>query len=108
MAKNQAAFEASQREHVNRSNAINDTIMKGWRERNAANDIAHERFIDTINEKSNVVDPSTGQRFKVASGSNHYWMNSDGKYISTDKAAYDPNSDEAFNRQNWQKLENAD
>ncbi|MCU0750218.1 MAG: hypothetical protein MUF13_11800 [Akkermansiaceae bacterium] len=36
MAKNQAAFEASQRAHVNKSNAINEAIMSGWRERNAA------------------------------------------------------------------------
>lgn len=108
MAANQAAFEAHQRAHVNRSNAINDAIMSGWRERNAASDKAHERFIDTINEKTNVVDPSTGQRYKVDSGSNHYWMNSDGKYISTDKPAYDPNLDENLNRENWQKLQNAE
>lgn len=108
MAANQAAFEAHQRAHVNRSNAINDAIMSGWRERNAASDKAQERFIDTINEKTNVVDPTTGQSYKVDSGSNHYWMNSDGKYISTDKPTYDPNLDEGLNRQNWQKLENAD
>lgn len=108
MAANQATFEAQQRAHVNRSNAINDAIMSGWRERNAASDKAHGRFIDTINEKTNVVDPTTGQGYKVDSGSNHYWMNSDGKYISSDKPAYDPNLDETFNRQNWQKLENAE
>jgi len=108
MAANQAAFEAQQRAHVNRSNAINDAIMSGWRERNAASDKAHGQFIDTINEKTNVVDPSTGQRFKVDSGSNNYWMNRDGKYIGTDKPAYDPNLDEGLNQQNWQKLENAD
>jgi hypothetical protein len=108
MAKNQAAFEASQRAHVNKTNAINESIMSGWRERNAASDVAHGKFIDTINEKTNMVDPSSGQRYKVDSGANHYWMNSDGKYLSTDQHAYDPNSDEAVNNQNWQKLENAD
>ncbi len=108
MAANQAAFEASQRAHVNRSNAINDAIMSGWRERNAVSDKAQERFIDTINEKTNVVDPTTGQSFKVDSGSNNYWMNRDGKYISTDHSTYDPNLDELMNRQHWQKLENAE
>ncbi len=108
MAKNQAAFEAHQRAHVNRSNAINDAIMSGWRARNAASDKAHEQFIDTINEKTNVVDPSTGQRMKVDSGSNHYWMNRDGKYIGTDQPTYDPNLDEGLNKQNWQKLENTE
>jgi hypothetical protein len=108
MARNQAAFEASQRAHVNKSNAINEAIMSGWRERNAASDIAHGKFIDTINEKTNVVDPSSGQRYKVDSGSNHYWMNRDGKYLSTDQQAYDPNLDDALNNEKWQKLENAD
>ncbi len=36
LAQNQANFEASQRAHVNRTNAINDAIMSGWRERNTA------------------------------------------------------------------------
>jgi len=105
MAANQAAFEASQRAHVNRSNAINEAIMSGWRERNAVSDRAQERFVDTINERTNVVDPSTGQKYKVDSGSNHYWMNRDGKYVSTDHSTYDPNLDDAMNRENWQKLE---
>jgi hypothetical protein len=106
MAANQAAFEAHQRAHVNRSNAINDAIMNGWRARNAASDIQQERFIDTINEKSNVVDPTSGQRYKVDAGSNTYWMNRDGQYIGTDKPYYDPNLDEGLNEQNWQKLQN--
>lgn len=104
MARNQAAFEASQREFVNRSTAAHDALMAGWRERNAANDKAHERFVDTITERTKVVDPSSGQLYKVDSGYNHYWMNSDGKYLSTDKQDYDPNLDETLNKQKWQEL----
>lgn len=108
MADNQAAFEASQRAFVNRSSAINDALMSGWRERNAAGDKAQERFIDTITERSNVIDPSTGTRYKVESGSNQYWMNRDGKYIGTDNPNYDPNLDKTLNEQSWQQLKNAD
>ncbi len=104
MAQNQANFEASQRAHVNKSNAINDAIMNGWRERNAASDKAHGQFIDAITERTNVVDPNTGQRYKVSSGSNQYWMNSDGEYIGTQLHDYNPNLDDNMNNQKWQQL----
>ena len=104
MIRNQAAFEASQRAHVNRSNAINEAIMSGWRERNAASDRNHEQFIDGIYERTNVVDPSTGQGYKVAAGANQYWMNSNGEYIGTDLQDYNPNLDENMNEIRWQEL----
>lgn len=104
MAQNQASFEASQRAHVNRTNAINDAIMSGWQQRNAASDKQQEQFIDVINERTNVVDPNTGQKYKVSSGSNQYWMNSNGEYIGTKYNDYNPNLDENMNNQKWQEL----
>lgn len=104
MAQNQANFEASQRAHVNRSNAINDAIMSGWRERNAASDRNQEQFIDVINERDNVVDPNTGQKYKVAAGSNQYWMNSNGEYIGSNLQDYNPNLDKNMDQQRWQQL----
>ena len=104
MAQNQANFEASQRAFVNKSNGINDAIMNGWRERNAASDKSHEQFIDVIREQTNVSNPETGQRYKVASGANQYWMNSNGEYISSDKHDYNPNLDEFMNNEKWQEL----
>ncbi len=108
MAANQAAFEASQRAFINRSTAINDSIMSGWRERNAASDKAQEQFIDTITERSNVIDPSTGQRYKVASGANQYWMNRNGEYIGVDSPDYNPNFDRLMDQENWEKLKKID
>lgn len=104
MARNQAAFEASQRAFVNRSTAAHDSLMRTWNEKNAATDRAHERFIDTITERQNVVNPTTGTRYKVESGPNQYWMNSSGEYISTDNPSYDPNLDKNLNHHNWQEL----
>ena len=103
MAQNQANFEASQRAHINKTNAINDAIMSGWRERNAASDRMQEQRIDGIYERTNVVDES-GQKYKVESGYNQYWMNNDGEYISTDKVDYNPNLDDNMNDQKWQEL----
>ena len=103
MAQNQANFEASQRAHINKTNAINDAIMSGWHERNAASDRMQEQRIDGIYERTNVVDES-GQKYKVESGYNQYWMNNDGEYISTDKVDYNPNLDDNMNDQKWQEL----
>lgn len=108
MAQNQANFAASQRAFVNRSAAAHDALMKNWQTRNAADDRAHERFVDTITERTKVTDPSTGQQYKVDSGANHYWMNRDGNYFGTDNVNYDPNRDQSMNLQNWQKLEVVD
>ncbi len=104
MAESQAAFQAQQRDFVNRSNAINDAIMSGWKERNNASDIAHEKFVDVITERTKTVNTTTGTHQKVESGYNQYWMNSDGKYISTNSHTYDPNLDKALNNQKWDKL----
>jgi hypothetical protein len=108
MARNQADFEASQRAFINRSTAAHDSLMRNWQERNAASDKSQERFVDTITERTKVVDPSSGQQYKVESGSNHYWMNSDGRYLSTDKQDYDPNLDRTLNNQKWQELKKVD
>lgn len=105
MAQNQAAFEASQRAFVNKSNAINDAIMNGWRERNAASDKQQERTVDAIYERTNVQDAETGERYKVTAGANQYWMNNNGEYISTQMNSYDPNLDDNMNEQRWKQLQ---
>jgi len=104
MAQNQASFEASQRAFVNKSNAINDAIMSGWRERNASSDVQQAQTIDGIYERTNVQDGSTGKTYKVAEGANQYWMNSNGEYIGTQLQGYDPNQDKNMNEVNWQEL----
>lgn len=62
-----------------------------------------ERTIDSIYERTNVLD-SSGQQYKVQAGSNNYWMNSDGEYIGTQYQDYNPNLDDAMNAQRWQQL----
>ena len=50
------------------------------------------------------MNAETGQRYKVSSGSNQYWMNSNGEYIGTDRQDYNPNLDENMNNVKWQEL----
>lgn len=104
MAANQAAFDAQQRAHVNKSEAINNAIMGAYNSRNATSDKIQGRFIDAIREETNVVNTSSGTVYKVAEGANHYWMNSDGDYFGTQKQDYNPNLDESVNRQKWEEL----
>jgi len=78
--------------------------MSGWRERNASSDRQQEQTIDGIYERTNVQDPETGQKYKVAAGANQYWMNSNGEYISTQLHDYNPNLDKNMNEQKWQQL----
>lgn len=104
MAQNQAAFEQSQRQFVNKSNAINDAIMDGWRAKNASSDKNQEQFIDAMYERTNVQDVSSGKIYKVDEGANQYWMNNNGEYIGTQLQGYDPNLDDNMNEQKWQEL----
>ena len=104
MAANQAAFEANQIAHVNKSNAINDAIMSNWKSNNAASDRQQERTIDGIYERTNVQNTETGKTYKVQEGANQYWMNSNGEYIGTKLQDYNPNLDDNMNEQKWQEL----
>jgi hypothetical protein len=107
MRSNQASFEASQRAIVGANNAVNDSIMQGWRDRNAMTDRGQERYVDAISERSTMVNPSSGQAWEVDAGSNNYWMNSNGEYFGTEEYNYDPNTDPGMYDQDWQQLEEA-
>ena len=104
VVQNQANFEASQRAFVNKSDAINNAIMSGWKEKNASSDRNQERTIDGIYEQTNVQNSETGQTYKVTAGANQYWMNNNGEYISTKLNDYNPNLDDNMNEVKWQQL----
>lgn len=104
MTANQAAFEAQQRNHINKTEAINNAIMNGWESRNKAMDKNQDQFLDYVKERENVQNSETGKTYKVEHGYNRYWMNSDGEYIATKQQDYDPNADKSMNQEHWQEL----
>lgn len=108
MAQNWANFEAHQRAHVNKTNAINDAIMSGYNSRMSSMDKNQEMFVDAIREETKVQNTSTGGTYKVESHYNNYWMNSNGEYISTNQSTYNPNLDENLNNQKWDELKKVD
>ncbi|MEO6347345.1 MAG: hypothetical protein ABIO60_05480 [Aquaticitalea sp.] len=62
-------------------------------------DSNHQNFIDMIREEQNV--SLEGKTFKVEAGSENYWMNSDGKYITSNSQFYDPNRDPIYDNRHW-------
>ncbi len=107
MAQNQANFEKQQRDFVNRSNSINESVMSNWEQNNASSDRQHQKTIDGIREEDNSYS-SSGQQYKTSIHYNNYWISSDGQYISTNQNDYNPNQDDNLNNQNWQKLQKND
>ncbi|MEM8943365.1 MAG: hypothetical protein AAGC91_14535, partial [Pseudomonadota bacterium] len=102
---NQANFEATQRAIVGANEAVNNSIMQGWRDRNAMQDRVQEQFTDALRDQSTMVNPSTGEAWKVDAGANNYWINSDGEYLPSNDYNYNPNLDSNLNQQNWEQLE---
>lgn len=99
------------------------------KERYAANDANHERFINTIrgnsygesnsaeqNQRSyinmireeQVVQNSEGNKYLVEAHSDRYWMNSNGEYIKTDDSFFKPNGDLNLNNQMWELVKKVD
>ncbi len=85
--------------------AAMDQNMESWRANQAAGDRNQEQFLDYVNESTNVVDPNTGQAYKVDAGADQYWMNDQGEYIKSDNSLYDPNLDQNTNNQTWTEYE---
>lgn len=105
MRTRQRNFDAQQRAFRENSDAINDSIMNGWRERNAASDRMQEKTVDTIHEEQDMRDPSSGQTYKVESGAKQYWNNGQGEYIKSEDLFYNPNRDPSVNHQDWNEME---
>ncbi len=93
MRANQAAFDARQRAHREKVDAVNNSIMGTWNSTNARMDRQQNATINTIRGEQDATNPYTGEAYKIESGYDRYWMNSDGQYIGTNDVMYDPNAD---------------
>ena len=105
MQQNQASFQATQRAITSANDAVSNSIMQGWRDRNAMQDQGHQASVNGILEQNVMVDPGTGQQWQVDAGANNYWINQDGEYFTTDDYNYNPNIDPTVNAYEWQQLE---
>lgn len=99
------AFGTNNTARHNERMAAMDQNMESWRANQTAGDRNQEQFLDYVNERTNVVDPNTGQTYKVDAGSKQYWVNDQGEYIKSDNSQYDPNRDDNINNQTWTEYE---
>lgn len=101
MRSNQANFEATQRAHVNSTNAINDAQMSTYRTQTESFNRSNQQITNGIREESTMYNATNGQTYQVEGQSNTYWMNANGEYIPTDNSLYNPNLDTNTNATDW-------
>ena len=108
MSTQQREFDTQQAAFKQKSEAINQSIMANYNNKNAASDRNHNRFLNYIKDENTVSNPADGQRYQVQAGANNYWMNENGQYISTDDPNYDPNRNQNTNNENWNEVQITD
>jgi hypothetical protein len=101
MRNNQANFEATQRAHVNSSNAINEAQMGIYRNQSESFNRSNQQITNGIREESTMYNSSNGETYQVEGQSDTYWMNANGEYIPTDNSLYNPNLDQNVNSTEW-------
>jgi len=101
MRSNQANFEATQRAHVNSSNAINEAQMGIYKTQTESFNRSNQQITNGIREESTIYNSSNGETYQVEGQSDTYWMNANGEYIPTDNSLYNPNLDQNINSTEW-------
>jgi len=107
-ARREAAFKkgVAERQRQYEANlATKDRNQSQWEASLDANGQRQERISDYILGKTNVKDPTTGERYKIDPTNDHYWINTHGEYVGSDNYKYDPNKDDFINNRTWNKLE---
>jgi len=84
---------------------IGDIMFEGYKKRSAMRDAGHERSVDAILGRENVVDPSNNQSYKVESGYKYYFVNDFGQYIGSNDPFYNPAQDPRYSNMNWRKTQ---
>ncbi len=68
-------------------------IVSSGKQHDAMTTRTHQKFMDGLNDRVSITNPSNGQSYKVDLGSNHYWINDANQLITSDNANYNPNGD---------------
>lgn len=68
-------------------NYISNLISSSYAAQQASQEESARRFSNYIRGTEDVVDPSSGQAYKVESGSNYYWIDAGGTIVGTDLSA---------------------
>ncbi len=96
VAERQKQWEANQENIANR--------QKQWEANQDAISKRNEMVSDAILGKVNIIDPASGDKTKIDNTNVHYWVNSQNKYIGTDKSYLDPNKNSYLNGETWREF----
>lgn len=105
MRQNQANFDATQQAYRSNSDAINNSIMSTYRSQNESSDRTQRQYINSIREENTVTNPYDGKQYQVDQNYNQTWMNSNGDYIQSNDAFYNPNGDQNVYQYDWTEVE---
>jgi len=103
-AQREAAFKRGVAERQKQYEAnleLRERNQKQWEASLDAKDRRQERISDYILGKTNVKDPTSGERYKIDPTHDHYWINTHGEYVGSDNYKYDPNKDDFINNRTW-------
>lgn len=84
---------------------IADMNMRGWEERNAANDRMHARTIDGITETTRYQDPAAGGQVRLEGFGDNAWRTNDGTYLQSDDPNFDPQRDLDVEAERLERIE---
>ncbi len=84
---------------------ILDINHAGFLKRSDINSAGHDDLINTIGDRTIILNNNTGESYNVQAGSKYYWVNSEGKYFGTDNPLYDPRTDNKLNNTEWVPFE---
>lgn len=83
---------------------IREIITKGHAERQAIRDKGHHQYIQSIREVNEYTVPGSNQTVELPHHYSHVYANSNGEYILTNDANYNPNTDSNVNNHNWETM----
>lgn len=78
---------------------------RGWEKIQEERSLATEKYNDFLTDRVNIIDPNTTSKYKIDNTSNHYWINTEGEYIGTEKYYDDPNKNDYLNNTTWRPLQ---
>ena len=94
--QNRMASQNSRNGHESRISALRaqgEQIIANGKKHDAMTTRIHQKFMEGLNDRINVTNPTNGQTYDVSLGSNHYWVSDNNKLIINDNGNYNPNGD---------------
>ena len=84
---------------------ISDISHAGYLKRSSIQSHGHTSSVRAANETSLIANHNTGEHYEVDGNYNHHWVNSNGVYIATDNALFDPRADEQLKIFEWSQFQ---